>query len=486
MSDWFSQAVADVGNALNDAGTAIVNAVEAVGEKVEDAAQAAGTAIANAVEAVGDKIADTAEAVGDAIGNAVNDAGQAINSAGASVLNALDDYVFDPVDYITGGAIDVDYDDGQFTADLDFGIASVGVSIGDQGFSAEAGFDIGIASGEMSYDSAGGFAASGSIGVAWGPLPYAEGHIDVSPNGDISIGGHLQGTLPLPGGSIGGELDGGLYRNADGSWGASGSVAVDVDGPMGTGAHFGTDMSVGGDGAGSLNFDAGFDLSATGPGGTGASLSTDTSLGVGRGGIEFDTSLDVSVNGPGGTGASLSTDTSLGVGRGGVEFDAGLDASVTGPGGTHVGASTDAGFTTGIDAQGNLTTTVDASVDVDVNGRDLHASGEVSQTGFDLPVLTDVNISVSAPDPVSPDPTAAAMSALAGSGDLAEVLSGAGGDLDDAASALFGGQILDPSQAIDAAGAMVESGAFDALTSGVVSADILEADADQMWDNLGP
>ena len=453
MSDWFSQAVADVGNALNDAGTAIVNAVEAVGEKVEDAAQAAGTAIANAVEAVGDKIADTAEAVGDAIGNAVNDAGQAINSAGASVLNALDDYVFDPVDYITGGAIDVDYDDGQFTADLDFGIASVGVSIGDQGFSAEAGFDIGIASGEMSYDSAGGFAASGSIGVAWGPLPYAEGHIDVSPNGDISIGGHLQGTLPLPGGSIGGELDGGLYRNADGSWGASGSVAVDVDGPMGTGAHFGTDMSVGGDGAGSLNFDAGFDLSATGPGGT---------------------------------GASLSTDTSLGVGRGGVEFDAGLDASVTGPGGTHVGVSTDAGFTTGIDAQGNLTTTVDASVDVDVNGRDLHASGEVSQTGFDLPVLTDVNISVSAPDPVSPDPTAAAMSALAGSGDLAEVLSGAGGDLDDAASALFGGQILDPSQAIDAAGAMVESGAFDALTSGVVSADILEADADQMWDNLGP
>ena len=194
----------------------------------------------------------------------------------------------------------------------------------------------------------------------------------------------------------------------------------------------------------------------------------------------------MSVNGPGGTGASLSTDTSLGVGRGGVEFDAGLDASVTGPGGTHVGASTDAGFTTGIDAQGNLTTTVDASVDVDVNGRDLHASGEVSQTGFDLPVLTDVNISVSAPDPVSPDPTAAAMSALAGSGDLAEVLSGAGGDLDDAASALFGGQILDPSQAIDAAGAMVESGAFDALTSGVVSADILEADADQMWDNLGP
>ena len=486
MSDWFSQAVADVGNALNDAGTAIVNAVEAVGEKVEDAAQAVGTAIANAVEAAGDKIADTAEAVGDAIDNAFNDAGQAINSAGASVLNALDDYVFDPVDYITGGAIDVDYDDGQFTADLDFGIASVGVSIGDQGFSAEAGFDIGIASGEMSYDSAGGFAASGSIGVAWGPLPYAEGHIDVSPNGDISIGGHLQGTLPLPGGSIGGELDGGLYRNADGSWGASGSVAVDVDGPMGTGAHFGTDMSVGGDGAGSLNFDAGFDLSATGPGGTGASLSTDTSLGVGRGGIEFDTSLDVSVNGPGGTGASLSTDTSLGVGRGGVEFDAGLDASVTGPGGTHVGASTDAGFTTGIDAQGNLTTTVDASVDVDVNGRDLHASGEVSQTGFDLPVLTDVNISVSAPDPVSPDPTAAAMSALAGSGDLAEVLSGAGGDLDDAASALFGGQILDPSQAIDAAGAMVESGAFDALTSGVVSADILEADADQMWDNLGP
>ena len=34
-------------------------------------------------------------------------------------LNVVDDTVFDTVDFLTGGAIDVDYDDGQFSAGVD-------------------------------------------------------------------------------------------------------------------------------------------------------------------------------------------------------------------------------------------------------------------------------------------------------------------------------------------------------------------------------
>ncbi len=509
MSDWFSQAIADVGNAIDDAVDAVVDVVDDVVDAVVDVVDT----VVDVVEDVVDVVVSVVDAAGDVVGAVVSgeDVGGAFEDAAAQVgdtivdsaneiagdvadvagdvadftLSALDTFVFDPVDFVTGGAIDVDYADGQLTADLDFGIASVGVSVGDQGFSAEAGFDIGIASGEISYDAADGFAASGSIGIDWGPLPYAEGHMNVSPDGEISIGGHLQGTIPFPGGSIGGEIDGGLYRNADGSWGATTSLDVNIDGPMGTGANFSTDTSVGVDADGNFEFDTGVDVSVSGPGGTGASLSTDTSLGIGDDGIDFDTGLDVAARGPGGTGASFSTDTSLGIGDDGIAFDTGADVLVTGPGGTHAGIGTNAGFSAGLDADGNLTSTADAGVDVDVNGRELHASGGVSQTGLDLPVLTDLDVSVSVPnagDAMAVDPTASAMSALAGSGDLGDVLGGA----DDAASALFGGTPLDASQAIDAANAMVDSGVFDDFTSDVVSAEIVEAEADQVWDDVGP
>ena len=128
----------------------------------------------------------------------------------------LDDTVFDTVDFLTGGVIDIDYDDGQFSAGLDIGIASVGVSFGEQGFSAESSFDVGLASGEISYDSADGFAMSGSIGAEWVPLPYAEGHLSFGTDGDdLHRRAPSKATLPLPfGGEIGGELSGGFERDS--------------------------------------------------------------------------------------------------------------------------------------------------------------------------------------------------------------------------------------------------------------------------------
>ena len=503
MSDWFSQAIADIGAAVEDAVDDVVAVVTDVVQDVADVVDAVGDGIAE----VGDAIADVVTGQGDvgdvfdAFGDAADGVGDAIVAGAVEIggdivdiaedvadvaMNALDDFVFDPVDFVTGGAIDVDYDNGQFTAGLDFGVASVGVSIGDKGFSAEAGFDIGIASGDVSFSDADGFSASGSIGIDYGPLPYAEGHIDVSPDGEISIGGHLQGSLPLPGGSIGGEIDGSLYRNADGSWGATSSLDVNFDGPLGSGADFSTDTSLSGDGRGNVSFDTDVDLTVSGPGGTGAHLGTDTSIDLGRDGLDFDTGLDVSATGPGGTGFHVGTDTSLDVGSGGVDFDNGLDVSVTGPGGTHAGFSTDTDVGANIDADGNLTVSVGGDVNVDVNGRDVNVSGTLSQTNFDLPVLSDVDVSITMPDALdapTPDPTAEAMSALAGSGTLADVLSGDGGD--DAASALFGSP-MDVGDAIDAASALVDSGAFDTFTSDVVSTDIVEAEADSVWDDVGP
>ena len=61
-----------------------------------------------------------------------------------------------------------------------------------------------------------GFTASGSAGIDWGPLPYAEGHVQYDANGDVSIGGQVQGTLPTPYGIFSGEASGGLVANDQG------------------------------------------------------------------------------------------------------------------------------------------------------------------------------------------------------------------------------------------------------------------------------
>lgn len=198
IGNWFDQAVEDVGAAVEEAVDWVEQAVEDVGEWVDQAVEDTGEWLEDAAEVVVDVAEDVAE----------------------WTLNTLDDVVFDPVDFITGGVIDIDYDDGQFSAGLDIGIASVGISVGAAGFSAESSFDIGLASGSISYDETDGLAMSGSIGVDWGPLPYAEGHMNIGPGGEIWIGGELQGALPLPGGEIGGEISGGFGRRADGTWGA--------------------------------------------------------------------------------------------------------------------------------------------------------------------------------------------------------------------------------------------------------------------------
>ena len=269
--NWFDQAMADIGAAVDDAVEWVEDAAEDVGEALEDAA-----------EAVGEFVEDVAE-----------DIVEAAEDIAEWSLNVLDDYVFDPIDYMTGGAVDIDYDNGQFSAELDIGIASAGVSFGEQGFSTHAGFDLGLASGEISYDDAAGFAASGSIGVDWGPLPYASGHIEISPNGDVSIGGELQATLPLPTGSIDGHMEGEMYRRADGSWGAAGSTEIDVDTAMDDGT-----------------------------------FSSAAALDFSKEGFEFASGMDAAldVKGAPPLAAHASADASAAIGDESIDFSAGTDA----------------------------------------------------------------------------------------------------------------------------------------------------------------
>ena len=117
-----------------------------------------------------DSITDAADAVGDAVSDAAESAYDTVPPArrrhdrvgrrfrrhrdvrvGRRTMNVADDYVFDSVDYVTGGAVNIDFDDGQFSvgAGID-GIASMGASVGEAGITANGGviagtsFDIGM------------------------------------------------------------------------------------------------------------------------------------------------------------------------------------------------------------------------------------------------------------------------------------------------------------------------------------------------------
>lgn len=436
MSDW--------DNFWNGVGDAVEDAVDWVGQAAEDVVEA----VVDVVEEVAEVVEDVAEAVVDVVEDVVD-----------WTLTVADTVIFDPVDFITGGVIDIDYEDGQLTGELNLGIASVGISVGEQGFDTHAGFDIGIASGEVSYDSDDGFAISGSLGVDWGPLPYAEGHLDIGTDGTISIGGEIQATLPLPFGSIGGEASGELYRSADGTWGATSVIDVAIDGPLDTGASFHNDASleIGPDG---FSASTTTDVLIDGPRDTGASFHNDESIEVGPDGFAASTSTDIDVDGPLGSGAGLHTDASVEFADGDVLLGTGFEADASGPGGKGIEASVE--IVGARSAGGERSSSI---------------SGDVDVTGFDGAMAGDGGLSAAsasneaaltegaAPEPIL-DPLADSVSVLAGSGDLSDAISS--GDTDVA-------QVVE----------LVEADAFDDFTSDIVSSEITESAAEEVWDDIG-
>lgn len=311
---WFEDACDWVEGAVEDVGEAIGQAASDVVDWVGDAVENVGEAIVQTVVGAGETIVDLGEAIGDTLSG--RDPVETWNEFG---MNALDNMVFDPVDYLTGGDVNLDYEDGTFTADVDInlGIGAVGLHVGEAGFDASASFDIGIAAGSVSFDSSAGFAAGGSIGIADGPFPYMEGHLSITPDGGVLIGGELQATLPLPGGSVSVGLDGEMELNPDGSFGVHGSFDTIVDGPMGTGGSFHADGHAEVD---PTDFSAGFggniDAEGHGPAGAHAGVHTGFEAGFDDGRVETTVEAGLEA-GLAGAGLDAGFETTVGAGAGG-------------------------------------------------------------------------------------------------------------------------------------------------------------------------
>jgi hypothetical protein len=215
MFGWVGDAVDAVGDVAEDVGGAFVDAAEAVGGAIGEGAEAAAQGAGIFGGALADVIDWSATAVDTATGGL----------AGAA-LNFADDTLFDTIDTLTFGAVNVDFDDGNFGVDVGVpGVATWGASMGEDGIAAHGSMGVAEFEGSLGRD---GLSAGGQAGIDWGPLPYAEGHIDMGADGTVSIDGRAQGTIPTPIGLVSGEADVGFGRTPDGAW----AMNVNADGTL--------------------------------------------------------------------------------------------------------------------------------------------------------------------------------------------------------------------------------------------------------------
>jgi hypothetical protein len=205
-------------DAAGDAWDAATDTVDRAVDTARDAADSAWSAVRDTVEGAGRGAWGVGRSAFGRIEDSFDDVVDVARGAGNAFLNRLDDTVLDTVDYLTAGTINVDYEDGEVSAQVGIDdIASVGVKVSSDGFSVDSEsllHDV-----HAGYDADTGFALSGEAGIKWGPLPYAEGHMQIDGDGNISIGGEVQGTIPTPYGVLSGSASGGFVRTDEG-WGA--------------------------------------------------------------------------------------------------------------------------------------------------------------------------------------------------------------------------------------------------------------------------
>ena len=473
MASWYERAL----GVVSDVGGAIVDTVEETVETVVDTVETTVETVVNTAEAVAEGdiggVWDAAQsavesgldaglgivsgAAGDAV-DAVDWFVDATSEIGDLALETADDYIFDNVDYITGGVLDIDYDDGNFSANVDLGVASAGVSYGEDGFEANASADIGIVSAGVAYED-GGFSAGGSAGLAWGPLPYVEGHVNIDEDGTIDIGGQAQGTIPTPFGVVSGSVEGGYHQLPDGSWGAYGGAEGTLYTPTGVTVSAGGEVSYELEADGDEVFNAG--------GHAGVGLLGGPSVEVGG---EYHSIEDDGTYTEGGSGYVEGQGYGIeGRAEGSYESVTDVDGntvetyegSIEGSGyGHEVGAG--GNYTENTNADGSSSSSADGWVDVD--GLD---SGDLMQAAGSYLGDTAGDLLGGAPGAGSVSDT---VSDLAGSGDLSEVLTGLAGD---------SGQSV-----AEVAGGLAESGNFDDFSSDIVNSEVVEAAADETWDDL--
>lgn len=214
-----------------------------VWDDIEETADDIGDAVVDVVDAVGGGLGDIAEWTADALATAGEwAAGAAIDTvewhldatldAGDTFLTALDDSgMFDAIDTVTVGLIDIQYDDSGFS--FNYGIEDVfgfGVKVGEGGVGAD--FDTVFSSYEASVGED-GVRVGGSSGIDFGPFPYYGGHASVDEDADLGVGGEGHLYLPTPVGMAGGELAGD-YQETDDGYVVSGSVTGGYYAPTGT------------------------------------------------------------------------------------------------------------------------------------------------------------------------------------------------------------------------------------------------------------
>jgi hypothetical protein len=232
---------------FDDIGDAFEDVAEVVAAPVVEVAEVVAAPFVDVAEAVTVAVEDTAEAAGglfEDVGEAVVEAGEVALDAGGSILDAglagLDDTVFDAVDYATFGAVEINYEDGNFSANAGIdGIFDVGLAVGENGFDYHnevlgQGFGI-SATGD-------GFNVSGQAGIDWGPLPYVEGHVSVDEDGNFGVGGEATLYVPTPGGLVGGHVEGDFQQTNEG-WEAHGGVEGGYISPVGAEVKAGVDVS---------------------------------------------------------------------------------------------------------------------------------------------------------------------------------------------------------------------------------------------------
>ncbi|MDO8362243.1 MAG: hypothetical protein Q7V88_05055 [Actinomycetota bacterium] len=450
LFDVFVEAAEEVGGAIADGVEAVADGVEGAVETVVETAE-------TVVEGAVDQVVEAATTVTE---TAIDWFAEAAQDAGTWALETTDDYVFDTVDFITDGAVDLDYDDGQFSANVDLGIASAGVSIGEDGFDGHASANVGIAAASVSYED-GSFESSASAGVDWGPLPYAEGHLNISEDGTVDVGGKVQATIPTPIGVLDGSVEGGYHQLPDGSWGAYGGADATLYTPTGVTVSAGGEVSYEVEADGDEVFHAG--------GYVGAGLIGGPSVEVGG---EYHSIEDDGTYTQGGSG--YVEGQAYGIeGRAEGSYNSVTDAdgnvtetyegSIEGSGyGHQVGAG--GSYVEQTNADGTSSTSADGWVDVDGLDTDALLGQATNFLGDQAGGLGDA---VGLPDTSSISET---ISNLAGDGDLSEAL----GNMADS-----GGQSVS-----DIAAGLADSGNFDDFSTDLVGSEVAEAVADDAWDDL--
>ncbi len=538
-TDWVEGAVDDAGEwvegAVEDAGEWVEQAVEDAGEWTEQAVEDAGEWTEQAVEDAGEWTEQAVEDAGEWLEEAAVDVAEGAAEAADWFGNAADDYLFDPVDFLTGGLVDLDYDDGNFTASVGIeGVAGISASIGEDGFAVDV--DAVAWNVEASY-SDGDFAISGGVGIDWGPLPYVGGHLEISDEGDIAIGGKVQGVIiPTKAGVIigGGEAE--YYRNADGSWGVGAAADATLYMPSGTTVGIDGHVQYDEEADGDYTFNAGGGVSVGVVGGpevrVGADYTESDIDGVKSTTVEGEVGVgveDVMVTVEGGaTFAEDAAGNTYQEFHGGVNVgqddigEVGVDGSYsridrvdgsyeesTGLGisgeGFGVEAEAKGTYNRAVDAAGNVIEDFDGDLAAAGYGLAGEVGGSVSNaydsagnllgttTSSDSSFDIDAEQVVSfAAEQLGADSEAAAQyGQLAGqmqSGDMAGMAQSAAqmagaGDLSDAIGAMAD---TSGSSVADVASAVLDNTELDDFARDVVTSEVTEAAAEDVWDDLTP